>query len=114
MGVDNPVFGHLEGGATFSVDEPVWLASPDGTILRVLWPAGFELYFEPEATVYDETGALFASAGDAVMAQVSRASAAGSYEDPYYLEGILLAGSFTPDDLSTGIRVQGCYPRLPE
>jgi hypothetical protein len=113
IGVDDPVFGHLQGGQTLVEDDPVWLAAPDGTILHLLWPTGFVLRFEPLATLYDESGAFFGTEGDAVMLQVSRSSAEGTRADPYTAEGIVLAGTFRPDDLSSGVRFQGCYPRLP-
>jgi len=67
----------------------------------VIWPDGFTAWFDPTPVVRDETGAVMARVGDIIQAQVSRDGAAGTQEDPYFLEGIVSAGSFT-----------GCYPRL--
>lgn len=114
VGIEDPVFGHLAGALPITAPDPIWLEAPDGTHLSIVWPEGFTLEFEPTPVIYDETGAVVARLGDAVMPQVSRHDAAGTYEDPYFASGILLAGSFTPDDLSSGIAYQGCFPRIPD
>lgn len=96
IGVDNPVIGRLEGDPE-DPQEPVWLMREDGTRLSVVWPAGFSVRFEPDATLYNELGRVVARAGDAVtLNQVSIAEATGTFEDPYYAAGILF---------------DGCYPR---
>jgi hypothetical protein len=114
IGVDDPVYGHLDGSMQANGPDPLWLAAPDGKRLSIVWPEGFEAYFDPKPTVYDQTGAVFARTGDAVMLQVSRSAARGTHADPYVAAGILIAGTFTRDDLSSGITAQGCYPRLPD
>lgn len=113
-GVADPVYGHLRGSLTDPGPDVVWLDAPDGTHLSIVWPEGFQAEFEPALVIYDLARATFAREGDAVMAQVSRHDAAGTRADPYYASGILLAGSFTPDDLRTGVVTTGCYPRLPD
>jgi hypothetical protein len=111
IGVDNPVFGHLDGDPG-NLQEPVWLDAPDGTRLSIVWPEGFTAVLTGGGlAITDETGAIAIRAGDAVELQVSRASAAGTFDDPYYASGILIAGQFTPQDLAHGITFQGCYPR---
>lgn len=96
IGVDNPVIGEIEGDPE-DPEEPVWLTRADGTRLSIVWPAGFTVRFEPDATLYDELGRVVARAGDAVkLNQVSIAEATGTFEDPYYAAGILF---------------DGCYPR---
>ncbi|HEU4674051.1 MAG TPA: hypothetical protein VFS32_14260 [Candidatus Limnocylindrales bacterium] len=114
IGVDDPVYGHLDGSLDATRPDPLWLAAPDGRRLAIVWPDGFSVWFDPKPTVYDQNGAVFARTGDAVMLQVSRSAAKGTHADPYVAAGILLAGTFSRDDLSAGIRAQGCYPRLPE
>lgn len=112
IGVANPVFGHLAGAFAIDSTDPIWLEAPDGSRLSIVWPEGFTLEFEPAPVIYDQTGAEVARAGDAVMLQVSRADAAGRRDDPYFASGILLAGSFTADDISSGVAYQGCFPRV--
>lgn len=113
IGVSDPVFGHLAGALPGDGPNVVWLDAPDGAELSIVWPEGFEARFDPTLVIYDQTGSVVARAGDAVMLQVSRHDAAGTSDDPYYASGIMLAGSFAPDDLSTGIVFTGCYPRVP-
>ena len=108
----DPVFGHLAGALPIDSPDPIWLEAPDGTHLSIVWPDGFALEFEPTPVIYDQSGAVVARLGDAVMLQVPRTAAAGTYEDPYFADGILLAGSFTQDDVSSGIAYQGCFPRI--
>lgn len=96
MAIDDPVIGRLEGDPE-DPQEPVWLSRADGTRLSIVWPAGFSVRFEPEATLYDEQGSVVARAGESVkLNQVSLTEATGSFEDPYYAAGILF---------------DGCYPR---
>ena len=114
IGVRDPVYGHLAGSPKGRGPNVVWLDAPDGSDLLIVWPEGFEARFGPTLVIYDQTGGVVARAGDAVMLQVSRHDAAGTSDDPYYASGIMLAGSFAPDDLSTGIVFTGCYPRVPD
>lgn len=94
IGVDNPVIGRLEGDPE-DPQEPVWLTRADGTRLSVVWPVGFSVRFEPEATLYDEQGRVVARAGESVeLGQVSVTKAKGSFEDPYYAAGILFEGCY--------------------
>lgn len=97
MAIDNPVVGQLAGDPG-DPREPVWLERADGTRLSVVWPAGFSVRFEPDATLYDEQGRAVARAGDTVtLWQVPVIAASGSFDDPYFAAGILFDG--------------GCYPR---
>ncbi len=114
IGVRDPVYGHLAGSLTGDGPNVVWLDAPDGSDLLIVWPEGFEARFGPTLVIYDQTGGVVARAGAAVMLQVSRHDAAGTSDDPYYASGIMLAGSFPPEDLSTGIAFTGCYPRVPD
>lgn len=111
IGIDNPVFGHLDGDPG-NVREPVWLRAPDGTRLSIVWPEGFTAVLTGgELAVADETGAIAIRIGDSVELQVSRTSAKGTFKDPYYASGILIAGQFTPQDAAKGVTFHGCYPR---
>lgn len=112
IGVADPVFGHLSGTLPVEAPEAIWLETPDGSRLSIVWPEGFTLEFEPTPVVYDQTGVVVARLGDAVMLQVPRAAAAGTHDDPYFASGILLAGAFTPSDISAGVQYQGCFPRI--
>jgi hypothetical protein len=77
----DPVTGVLAGDP--EAPEPIWLEH-DGRRLSVIWPRGFTVGFEPEATLRNETGAIVARAGDEVeFTQVDVGQAAGTYEDPY-------------------------------
>jgi hypothetical protein len=114
IGVDDPVYGHLDGSLDETRPDQLWLAAPGGRRLAIVWPDGFSASFDPKPTVYDQNGAVFARTGDAVMLQVSRSAAKGTHADPYVAAGILIAGTFTRDDLSSGILAQGCYPRVPD
>lgn len=98
IGVTDPVYGTLDGDASVPGGDAVWLVSPDGQRTSIVWPEGFEARFEPEPSLHDETGRLVAARGHTVMLQVERSVAAGTFEDPYYASGILLAGpTYTPD-----------------
>lgn len=111
IGVDHPLFGYLVGDAG-NRQEPVWLRAPNGSRLSIVWPQGFTAILTSDGlAIADETGATVIRPGDAVEAQVSRSSAAGSFDDPYYASGILIAGHFTLQDVAHGITFQGCYPR---
>jgi len=99
MAIDDPVVGQLAGDPG-DRREPVWLERADGTRLSVVWPAGFTVRFEPDATLYDEQGRAVARAGDTVtLWQVPVTAASGSFDDPYVAAGILRFGG-----------IGGCYP----
>jgi len=99
MAIDNPVIGQLAGDPG-DPREPVWLERADGTRLSVVWPAGFSVRFEPDATLYDEQGRAVSRAGDTVtLWQVPVTAASGSFDDPYVAAGILRFGG-----------IGGCYP----
>ncbi len=58
IGVDNPVFGHLEGDPG-RPQEPVWLRASDGTRFSIVWPEGFTAVIANGAiAVADETGTV--------------------------------------------------------
>lgn len=89
-----PVTGVLRGQQ--GAQDPVWLESPDGQHLSVIWPAGFSVAFAPAAALRDEKGHVLAREGDTVtFGQVNLETAAGTFEDPYVASG------------SVG---DGCYP----
>jgi hypothetical protein len=111
-GAGPAVQGHLAGSVTAQSGEHVWLVATDGTRLFVRWPEGFTARFAPGLEILSETGALVASEGDSVQAQVPRVDFEGSVEHPFDLTGILIAGSFTEGDLSSGIAFNGCYPAI--
>lgn len=78
--------------------EHVWLVGPSGRRISVVWPAGFSLFFKPEATLYDGSGALFARAGDGILlGQVRAGSHAGTPADPYLAAGLIEARPATGD-----------------
>jgi hypothetical protein len=98
FGVIDPVAGVLEGDAAASGD-PVWLRTPDGRNVSVVWPAGLRVQFEPEATLYDDAGRAVGRAGQRLeLDQVQPDSYAGTPEDPYIASGILFGT---------------CYPFVP-
>jgi hypothetical protein len=112
FGLVDPVFGHLDGDG--NIREPVWLRAPDGGHLSVVWPEGFTAVFgSGQLAVADETGFIAIQMGDAVQLQIMRSSAEGTFDDPYYAYGILEAGEFTVNNLSHGVRFQGCYVPAP-
>jgi hypothetical protein len=108
IGVDEPVYGHLEGSAN-EPDDPVWLVAPDGTRMSIVWPSGFEAAFNPDVEL-SVAGGLVARKGDAIMFQVSRNDAAGTFADPHYASGSFFAGAFPPGDWPTDPAFTGCYP----
>jgi hypothetical protein len=64
--------------------ERSWLRIDDGRQLSVVWPEGFTLTFEPDATLRNEIDQVVARAGDRIaLDQVSPDSAAGTLDDPY-------------------------------
>jgi hypothetical protein len=110
MGVEDPVFGALEG----AIDDPavVWLRDVSGTRMDVVWPAGFVARFDPEVSLLSDQRERVATAGDSIYAQVRRSSAAGTTEDPYFATGFLAAGdAITVDDPLTAAGFAGCYGR---
>lgn len=113
IGVTDPVYGTLDGDASVTGGDAVWLLSRAGQRTSIVWPEGFEARFEPEPSLYDETGRLVAANGHTVMLQVERSVAAGTFEDPYYASGILLAGpTYTPDSFAWAT-YDRCYAALP-
>jgi hypothetical protein len=109
IGVDNPVYGRLDGSAA-ELDDPVWLVAPDRSRLSIVWPNRFVAVFDPDLGLRTDSGELVARQGEAVMFQVGRAEAAGTFEDPYYASGSLVAGEFPPDDWPMEPAFADCYP----
>ena len=60
----SPVSGVLRGQQ--GAKEPVWIESPGGQHLSVVWPAGFTVVFSPAVELRDENAKLIARDGDAV------------------------------------------------
>jgi hypothetical protein len=90
--VTDPVEGTLAGDR--SDPEHVWLVGSSGGRISVTWPAGFTLVFAPEATLYDQTGQLFARAGDTIdLGQIRVSSHAGTPADPYLVAGLISASA---------------------
>jgi hypothetical protein len=112
LGVDEPVYGRLDGSID-APEDPVWLVADDGTRLSIIWPTGFVAEFDPDVSLRTDAGELVARQGDAVMFQVSRHDAAGTFDDPYYASGLLVAGEFPTGDWPTEPAFAGCYPVLP-
>lgn len=111
VGVPEPVYGVLDGNQA-DVDDPVWLRTAAGTKLSIVWPERFTARFAPSVTLYNEAGEKVASAGDMVLLQVSLSVAAGTFDDPYYASGILLAGpDLDPLNAAQTAAYEGCYPR---
>ena len=87
------VEGTLEGRA--GAREPVWLQTPDGSHISVVWPEGFTVRFEPDAALLSDKGIEVAQAGDMVeLGQVSIGDAAGTYDNPYVAAGILFGDCY--------------------
>lgn len=111
LGVDDPVYGRLDGSAA-EPEDPVWLVAVDGTRMSIVWPTGFVAEFDPGLSLRTDGGELVGRQGTAVMFQVGRAEAAGTFDDPYYASGYLVAGEFPPDDWPAEPAFAGCYPFL--
>jgi len=61
--------------------------------MYIRWPRGFSVRFEPDATLLDETGAVFLMAGSPItLAQVSADPAAGTKDHPYVAAGLVETG----------------------
>jgi len=80
--------------------------------LSIVWPSGFALVSTPEPALVDGVRGVVARAGDAVMFQVSRAIARGTFQDPYFASGILVAGDFPNGDWPSAPAFSGCYPMI--
>lgn len=90
-----PVEGVLRGQE--GAREPVWLETPDGRRLSIVWPAGFTVVFDPTAELRDNTGTVVAREGDTVkLGQTNPSEATGTYDDPYVAHGLSIGS--------------GCYP----
>jgi hypothetical protein len=61
----------------------VWLESPTGHRIDVVWPPGFAVRFQPAAAVYDGKRTNVARAGNRMEINTDPAGHAGSAEDPY-------------------------------
>ena len=86
FGLIDPVHGTLNGKQ--GEREPVWLETEDGRHLSVIWPEGFTARFEPDATLYSDTGAVIANMGEDVeLSQTEWTSASGAYDNPYIASG---------------------------
>jgi hypothetical protein len=109
IGVDDPVYGRLDGSAA-ELEDPVWLVAADGTRMSIIWPTGFVAQFDPDLTLRTDAGQLIGKQGAAVMFQVSRADAKGTFGDPYYASGSLVAGEFPQGDWPAEPEFAGCYP----
>jgi hypothetical protein len=56
----------------------------------VAWPRGFSVRFEPDAVLYDDSGAPVAKAGNHIsLGQTSRTGHSGTPEDPYLAWGFM-------------------------
>lgn len=109
---NDPASGVLRGDPAHT-GEPLWLEEAGGRRLSVVWPEGFSAHGSDKVALYDDTGKLVANEGDVVALQVSRTSARGTVDDPYYASGILIAGpGLDPEDPTPNLKYQGCYPRL--
>jgi hypothetical protein len=75
------VVGKLQGNP----EDPqlVWLVSPSGRRIDVLWPPGFAVTFEPTLLLYDSHGTVIARAGDTIDINTDPARHAGTNTDPY-------------------------------
>ena len=107
FGVDNPVIGELRGDP--ADPELIWLETPNGKRLTIVWPAGFAIVFEPRLRLIQADGSLVAREGDTIVLQVSRDDAAGSRADPYIATGIMLAGKGLSLDSLDAATFQGCF-----
>lgn len=93
FGLEDPVRGLLDG--MMGAREPVWITTDDGRELSVVWPAGFTVRFEPKAFLYSDSGEVVAAAGQAIeLGQTRWESAAGTYEDPYFAQGLVFGGCY--------------------
>lgn len=87
-----PVVGVLVGDASDTA-WPVWLQAEDGRRMYIRWPRGFSVRFDPDATLLDETGAVFLFAGSPlILGQVGADPAKGTKDRPYVAAGIVETG----------------------
>jgi hypothetical protein len=72
--------GSLEGSA----DNPdrVWVATPDGRRVFLIWPHGFTVRFEPDAVLYGPSGVVIARAGDSIEILQEVPEQGASPDDP--------------------------------
>jgi hypothetical protein len=87
-----PVVGVLEADQS-NPAWPVWLQAADGRRMYVLWPRGFSVRFDPTATLLDENGATFLSAGSPItLGQVAMDPTLGTKDRPYVAGGLVETG----------------------
>ena len=73
--------------------EPVWLEGPTGQHWSIVWPAGFNVAFVPEAELRNEKGIRVVGDGNAVkLEQLHRGT--GTYDDPYVADGLSSLGCY--------------------
>jgi hypothetical protein len=93
FGLTNPVAGILDGRA--GAREPVWLRADDVRHRSIVWPAGFTLRLEPDATIYTEKGGFVGRAGDRIVLDQTRpGDAAGTFNDPYFASGLIFGDCY--------------------
>jgi hypothetical protein len=87
-----PVVGVLMGDPSDPA-WPVWLQAADGHPMYIRWPRGFSVRFDPEATLLDETGAVFLLSGSPItLAQMGPDPAGGTKDQPYVVAGLVETG----------------------
>jgi hypothetical protein len=90
----NPVTGVLRGDPAASA-QPLWLETGSGRRMSVVWPAGFTVRFEPDATLRNENGTVVGRDGDRIrLPQVGAQEHAGTFEDPYVASGLVFDGCY--------------------
>jgi hypothetical protein len=88
---------HLSGTLAGEAADPerLWIMSPDGQRVSIVWPEGYSVRFEPSALLFDERGMVVARAGDKVeFGQVSIGEHAGTTADPYWATGLVFDGCY--------------------
>lgn len=92
FGLINPVHGALAGQQ--GAREPAWLLTDDGRLISVVFPQGFLVRFEPEATLYNGSAQIARAGEDVELSQTAWPDAEGTYEDPYIASGIVFNGCY--------------------